>query len=95
MRDDEEVHDREEDRECTEDEGNHSPSQMERSFTMDDAPGAEEGPDAGQHGPNKGGTWGRGEGRGHRERICSQCCVELGTEGEVRCLGCLEIQGPL
>ncbi|KAK5990721.1 hypothetical protein PT974_08990 [Cladobotryum mycophilum] len=27
--------------------------------------------------------------RGHRTMICSRCCVEKGTEGEVVCLGCL------
>ncbi|KAI1322278.1 hypothetical protein F5Y16DRAFT_42692 [Xylariaceae sp. FL0255] len=31
-------------------------------------------------------TW---SGRGHREVICSQCCVERGSEGDVVCLGCL------
>lgn len=36
-------------------------------------------------------TWGKGggTGTGHRGRICSQCCVEEGPEGEVICLGCL------
>ncbi|PSS03614.1 hypothetical protein BD289DRAFT_155920 [Coniella lustricola] len=33
--------------------------------------------------------WGKGGGKGHRGRICSQCCVEEGPEGEVICLGCL------
>ena len=28
-------------------------------------------------------------GRGHREVICSGCCVERGSEGDVVCLGCL------
>lgn len=28
-------------------------------------------------------------GRGHRSMICSQCCVERGSEGDVVCLGCL------
>ncbi|KAI1107810.1 hypothetical protein F4804DRAFT_1233 [Jackrogersella minutella] len=28
-------------------------------------------------------------GRGHREMICSRCCVERGAEGDVVCLGCL------
>ncbi|KAI5862138.1 hypothetical protein GGS23DRAFT_572846 [Durotheca rogersii] len=35
---------------------------------------------------------GRGDGwvgRGHREVICSRCCVERGLEGDVVCLGCL------
>ncbi|KAI3329313.1 hypothetical protein HD806DRAFT_519527 [Xylariaceae sp. AK1471] len=28
-------------------------------------------------------------GRGHRGVICSRCCVERGSEGDVVCLGCL------
>lgn len=28
-------------------------------------------------------------GRGHRGVICSRCCVEQGSEGDVVCLGCL------
>jgi hypothetical protein len=28
-------------------------------------------------------------GHGHREVICSRCCVERGSEGDVVCLGCL------
>ncbi|KAI0910635.1 hypothetical protein F4824DRAFT_444500 [Ustulina deusta] len=28
-------------------------------------------------------------GRGHRRVICSRCCVERGSEGDVVCLGCL------
>jgi len=31
--------------------------------------------------PNSGG--------GHRQRVCSRCCVERGEDGEVACLGCL------
>lgn len=31
--------------------------------------------------------------KGHRGRICSRCCVERGTEGEVWCLGCLRAEG--
>ncbi|KAI2471248.1 hypothetical protein F4781DRAFT_387821 [Annulohypoxylon bovei var. microspora] len=34
----------------------------------------------------KGGGW---SGRGHREMVCSRCCVERGPEGDVVCLGCL------
>lgn len=26
---------------------------------------------------------------GHRRVVCSRCCVEKGTEGDVWCLGCL------
>lgn len=38
-----------------------------------------------------GGRWkGDGEmGEGHKGMVCSRCCVERGTEGEVWCLGCL------
>ncbi|KAI8953762.1 hypothetical protein F4801DRAFT_596992 [Xylaria longipes] len=32
------------------------------------------------------GSW---NGRGHRSVICSRCCVEKGSEGDVVCLGCL------
>lgn len=28
----------------------------------------------------------------HRGIICSQCCVERGIDGEVRCLGCLRAE---
>lgn len=61
-----------------------------RSFSMEDAP-----PSAAEEirlddRTNRGGTaWGKGGGRGHRGRICSQCCVEEGPEGEAVCLGCL------
>lgn len=30
----------------------------------------------------------------HKRMICSRCCVEKGTEGEVWCLGCLRSGGP-
>lgn len=63
---------------------------LDQSFSMEDAPSTEEGnrrPD--QDRTKRGGTWGKGGGRGHRGRICSQCCVEDGPEGEVICLGCL------
>ncbi|KAI8635162.1 hypothetical protein F5Y19DRAFT_1698 [Xylariaceae sp. FL1651] len=36
-----------------------------------------------------GGEEGSWSGRGHREVICSRCCVERGSEGDVVCLGCL------
>lgn len=35
------------------------------------------------------GPWEKGGVEGHREMICSRCCVERGTDGEVWCLGCL------
>ncbi len=28
----------------------------------------------------------------HKGMICSRCCVERGTEGEVWCLGCLRME---
>lgn len=31
-------------------------------------------------------------GTGHRGMVCSRCCVERGTEGEVLCLGCLRTE---
>ena len=37
---------------------------------------------------NQDGTWGTG----HRGMVCSRCCVERGTEGEVLCLGCLRAE---
>ncbi|ROW18299.1 hypothetical protein VPNG_00123 [Cytospora leucostoma] len=67
------------------------------SYSMEDAPAGdnqEHGPQRNDLAPdqdptNRGGTWEDGN-RGHRGRICSQCCVEKGPEGEVICLGCLE-----
>ncbi|ROW11508.1 hypothetical protein VMCG_01204 [Cytospora schulzeri] len=63
-----------------------------QSFSMEDAPIGENqqhDSEADQDPTKRGGTWGNGN-RGHRGRICSQCCVENGPEGEVICLGCLE-----
>ncbi|KAI1828043.1 hypothetical protein F4861DRAFT_490419 [Xylaria intraflava] len=37
----------------------------------------------------EGGGAGSWNGHGHREVICSRCCIERGSEGEVVCLGCL------
>ena len=28
----------------------------------------------------------------HRGKVCSRCCVERGSEGEVWCLGCLRAE---
>lgn len=62
----------------------------DQSFSMEDAPATEGVSRDDPHARMKGGgTWGQGGGRGHRGRICSQCCVEEGPEGEVICLGCL------
>lgn len=35
-------------------------------------------------------TWHKGRMTEHRRMVCSRCCVERGTEGEVWCLGCLK-----
>lgn len=70
---------------------NRAPSDSERSFCMEDAP-SRDGKRDDIGGPVKhGGIWdrGRGKGKGHWDRICSQCCVEKGPQGEVVCLGCL------
>ncbi|KAI1114405.1 hypothetical protein F5Y14DRAFT_414993 [Nemania sp. NC0429] len=40
----------------------------------------------GEGGGDAEGSW---NGHGHRSVICSQCCVERGSEGDVVCLGCL------
>lgn len=37
------------------------------------------------------GPWEKGVVETHREMVCSRCCVERGTEGEVLCLGCLRM----
>jgi hypothetical protein len=36
--------------------------------------------------PGDADEWAR---RGHRERICSRCCIEKGPDGDIVCLGCL------
>lgn len=61
-----------------------------QSFSMEDAPSSAAEEIRPGDRSNRGGTaWGEGGGRGHRGRICSQCCVEEGPEGEAVCLGCL------
>ncbi|KAK6954349.1 hypothetical protein Daesc_004316 [Daldinia eschscholtzii] len=66
---------------------------LSASFTMqdvDDVIAPTESPPQKSHKQRKGGgprsSW---IGRGHRELICSRCCVERGPEGDVVCLGCL------
>ncbi|KAI3401661.1 hypothetical protein diail_9325 [Diaporthe ilicicola] len=64
----------------------------DHSFNMEDAPADDahldhDSPRADHR--TRGGTWVKEGGTGHRGRICSQCCVEKGMEGEVTCLGCL------
>ncbi|KAF7868469.1 hypothetical protein EAF04_005000 [Stromatinia cepivora] len=49
---------------------------------VEEGGGMDEGKDEG---------WG-GKGMQHRGMVCSRCCVERGTEGEVLCLGCLRVE---
>jgi len=44
----------------------------------------------GLHRPQESNGWARG---GHRQTICSQCCIERGQDGDVVCLGCLALTG--
>lgn len=37
-------------------------------------------------------VWDRDRIEGHRGRVCSRCCVERGSEGDVWCLGCLRAE---
>ncbi|RYO82629.1 hypothetical protein DL766_002834 [Monosporascus sp. MC13-8B] len=71
------------------------------SFTMHDVDdmnyqeSSAAGPQRADHAQTEGDGDGGGcaaegwNGRGHREVICSRCCVERGSEGDVVCLGCL------
>ncbi|KAI2629684.1 hypothetical protein GGR54DRAFT_274505 [Hypoxylon sp. NC1633] len=61
---------------------------MSASFTMHDVdePPEPEEPSRQRQKQGKGGGW---TGRGHRGMVCSRCCVERGSEGDVVCLGCL------
>lgn len=74
--------------------GNPLPSipslKQEASFTMLDVdaptteyhqPPPEPRPQEHEHGWERGG--------GHRQMVCSRCCVEKGQDGDVVCLGCL------
>lgn len=67
--------------------------ESDTSFTMLDADAVpeDEGEDFPQSrdegGEGKGSGWARGG--GHRQVVCSQCCVERGPDGDVVCLGCL------
>lgn len=47
--------------------------------------GGDEGAD-----PEK--AWGRAGTTDHKRKVCSRCCVERGTEGEVLCFGCLRVE---
>ncbi|KAH8675608.1 hypothetical protein BX600DRAFT_178259 [Xylariales sp. PMI_506] len=66
---------------------------LSASFTMHDVDDEANGeaPQSGQSKARE--TDGRGEvgwnAAGHCSMICSRCCIERGSEGEVQCLGCL------
>ncbi|KAI1208759.1 uncharacterized protein F4807DRAFT_461300 [Annulohypoxylon truncatum] len=59
---------------------------LSASFTMQDVDDDSNYSNKPDRKESKGGGW---NGRGHREMICSRCCVERGPEGDVVCLGCL------
>ncbi|KAI1455660.1 hypothetical protein F4805DRAFT_262031 [Annulohypoxylon moriforme] len=59
---------------------------LSASFTMQDVDDDSSYGNESDNKDSKGGGW---NGRGHREMICSRCCVERGLEGDVVCLGCL------
>ncbi|KAI0889906.1 uncharacterized protein GGS22DRAFT_5827 [Annulohypoxylon maeteangense] len=59
---------------------------LSASFTMHDVDDNHTYDNKPDQKKGKGGGW---NGRGHREMICSRCCVERGREGDVVCLGCL------
>jgi hypothetical protein len=62
--------------------------QGETSFTMLDADADDDQPQpAESRVPRHEHGWTRGG--GHRQVVCSRCCVERGQDGEVVCLGCL------
>lgn len=56
---------------------------LSRSFRMDDADDTTEERGGGEEERRKG--WAGG----HRGVVCSRCCVEMGPDGEISCLGCL------
>ncbi|KAI1407813.1 hypothetical protein F5Y13DRAFT_121394 [Hypoxylon sp. FL1857] len=59
---------------------------LSASFTMQDVDDAQDRNPKQRKGGGSDGGW---IGRGHREMVCSRCCVERGPEGDVVCLGCL------
>lgn len=63
---------------------------VERNSVCGD--GADEGDERmfGMEGP-----WSMDDRKSHRAKVCSQCCVERGKEGEIYCLGCLGAEEPL
>ncbi|ORY65953.1 uncharacterized protein BCR38DRAFT_170077 [Pseudomassariella vexata] len=63
------------------------------SFTMHDVDNEEVARQLDQTNAESGGKGAGGwNGNGHRSRICSGCCVEQGSEGDVVCLGCLAVE---
>jgi hypothetical protein len=77
-----------------------SEEQGDASFTMLDADAAEEQHQPGHHHHHPPPTEAQGTGAsrheqgwarggGHRQVVCSRCCVEKGADGDVVCLGCL------
>ncbi len=60
---------------------------LSRSFHMDDVDAGDQRPPeaSGRHAGAESG-WTSG---GHRQVVCSRCCIERGSEGDVVCLGCL------
>jgi hypothetical protein len=69
-------------RECLEPLGINEEHALAMSLTMDSVTGIDED------------AWRQSHtGLGHRRKICSECCVEEGPEGEVWCLGCLRAKG--
>ncbi|EJT81621.1 hypothetical protein GGTG_01599 [Gaeumannomyces tritici R3-111a-1] len=67
--------------------GNSNRTQPSSSFRMEDAPESPVDDEAGSR--DKYPVWARGGG-GHRQMVCSRCCVEQGADGDVICLGCLQ-----
>ncbi|KAI1277185.1 hypothetical protein F5Y07DRAFT_115804 [Xylaria sp. FL0933] len=68
-------------RDIDDDESGHN-----RAEKFTDVPKPEQRQKKGEGGDYGEGGW---SGGGHREVICSRCCVERGGEGDVVCLGCL------
>ncbi|KAK3995472.1 hypothetical protein QBC44DRAFT_305401 [Cladorrhinum sp. PSN332] len=51
--------------------------------------GKGKGGGGGGEGGGDGGGAGWARGGGHRQMVCSRCCIEKGADGDVVCLGCL------
>jgi hypothetical protein len=66
------------------DAGDVSESDMSRQHASQEMDGR--GVQQRNHRPQESDGWARG---GHRQVVCSQCCVERGENGDVVCLGCL------